>query len=229
MKKAVIITCVGIVLAYWGVSLGRSLAPSTNGLVSIHSAAEEDIRFTPAPKPRDPSSVKPEPSAGTANPVAPAVTAPKIVNFEFQAELDAYVVLKSIVLPTEEQKQERSRLLANGRLLSALGARLVKQPLLDLSEQDVAVDILLDALKDGDSVAAEAALKTVVEDQQVEDLALDRPIREQLAGVKAEVLYQWAAMAPSSASSLAALLPGPTSQKIWQNVLKSHERNLAEQ
>ena len=223
MRKAAIITLIGLVLGYWGISLGRSLASSPNGLVSVHSAAEEDIRFTPPP--RAPSSI-----AADAIPMAGSQPPPiaRNINFEYQAELDAYTALKAIVLPTEEQKQERSRLLANGRLLSALGARLVKQPLLDLSEQDVAVDILLDALKDGDSRAAEEALKSVVSDSQVEDLALDRPVREQLAGVKAEVLYQWAALSPHMSGDLASLLPGPTSQKIWQNVLTTHQRNLAE-
>lgn len=223
MRKAVIITVIGLILGYWGISLGRSLGSSTNGLVSVHSAAEEDIRFTPPPRQPASKALEAVPLAGSQPPPIA-----RSINFEYQSELDAYTTLKSIILPTEEQKQERSKLLSNGRLLAALGARLVKQPLLDLSEQDVAVDILLDALKDGDSRAAEDALKSVVRDSQVEDLALDRPVREQLAGVKAEVLYQWAALAPHVSGDLASLLPGPTSQKIWQNVLNSHQRNVAE-
>ena len=99
---------------------------------------------------------------------------------------------------------------------------------MELSEQDVAVDILLDALKDGDSRAAEEALREVVKDEQVEDGTLSGGVREQLAGVKAEVLYQWSAMVPSGASELARLLPGPVSQKIWQNVLNMQSQNLAE-
>jgi hypothetical protein len=189
--------------------------------VSIHDAAEEDIRFTPPP--RVPASV---PDQGSIS--VPTAPAPKPVKFEFQTELDDYAILKSIVLPNEEQKAARTQLLTNARLLRAVATRLVRQPLMELSEQDVAVDILLDALKDGDSRAAEEALREVVKDEQVEDGTLSGGVREQLAGVKAEVLYQWSAMVPTGASELARLLPGPVSQKIWQNVLNMQSQNLAE-
>ena len=108
MKKAVFATIVGIILGYWGISLGRSLAPSSLGVVSIHSAAEEDIRFTP--KPRVPASL-PDSSMTIAPPAV------KPTKFEFQQELEAYAVLKSIVLPNEDQKRERAMLLTNGRFL----------------------------------------------------------------------------------------------------------------
>lgn len=221
MRKIVVATGVGLILAYWGISLGRSLASSPSGVVSIHDAAEEDIRFTPPP--RVPASV-PDQGAVQALP-GPAV---KPVKFEFQAELDDYAILKSIVLPNESQKAARTQLLTNDRLLRAIANRLVRQPLMELSDQDVAVDILLDALKDGDSRAAEEALREVVRDEQVEDSTLSGSVREQLAGVKAEVLYQWSAMVPTGASQLAGLLPGPVSHKIWNNVLDMQSRNLAE-
>lgn len=220
MKRIVGVTVVGFILAYWGISLGRSLAPSESSVVSIHNAAEEDIRFTPPP--RVPASL---PDQGSNSPIAPAV---KPVKFEFQAELDSYAILKSIVLPNEEQKAMRTELLTNSRLLKAVALRLTKQPLMDLSDQDVAVDILLDALKDGDSRAAEEALREVVKDEQLEDSTLTSGVREQLAGIKAEVLYQWSAMVPQGANQLASLLPGPVSQRIWQNVLSMQSRNLAE-
>jgi hypothetical protein len=86
----------------------------------------------------------------------------------------------------------------------------------------------LAALKEGDKTAASAALQAVVQDKQIEDTGLERSAREQLAGLKAEILYQWSATQPDMTASIVAWLPGPVSQKIWQNVLRMQQSNQAE-
>ena len=98
----------------------------------------------------------------------------------------------------------------------------------EAGEQNAAIDMLLDALKSGDSEVAVDVLRSVVTDGQVEDESIDRSTRENLAGIKAEVLFQWSALKPAQASELASLLPGPISQKIWQNVVDAQQSNLNE-
>lgn len=151
-----------------------------------------------------------------------------LVPFEFQKELDEYAALKTKVLPSGDEQRSRDRLLKDARFLRSLGARLSKIPMLPLGEQDAALDVLVDALKNGDKAAAEQAISEIVEDRQVEDVKIPGEQREQLAGVKAEVLYHWTAIDSGQAAQVAKLLPGPVSRKIWSNVQEAQQNNLAE-
>ena len=225
MKRGVVVAIVAAVIAWWGISLGRSLAPS-KGQVTVQEVppvpADENAD---AGKEREPQAVAlKEPESKTV--VADTPTSRGA--FEFQAELSTYASIKSKALLDETEKVRRRELVHNGRLLRSVGERLLKAPMLSIGEQAAAIDLLVDGLRNGDTVAAQEALKGIVADGQVEDSSLSRSTREQLAGIKAEELYYWAALTPSVASDVPKLLPGPASRKIWENVQESHSNNLAE-
>lgn len=173
-------------------------------------------------------------AAGVRNGLRAAAVAPAPVRapFEYSRELSDYSALKRKVFLSDEEKVQRAALFGNHRLIAALGDYLNHASGTDVAsvgEQGAALDLLVDALqsKDGNE-AAEAALKSVVLDRQIESNDLDMESRKSLAGVKAEVLYQWTALEPGRAKEIRTWLPGPVSEKIWANVTETQSRNHAE-
>ena len=96
------------------------------------------------------------------------------------------------------------------------------------NDQNVAVDILIEALKNGGSPAAEAAIFDIVKDSQIESASLQLPVREALAAVKAEILYQGSAIRSDLFTNVESILPGAVSKKIWENVLLKQNENAQE-
>lgn len=149
--------------------------------------------------------------------------------FAHQEELDRYRQLKKIVLGSKDDEQERARLKTDTVLLDSF-RDLLKSPSTNektRANQNAALDLLFEALKD-QSTQAKSILEGVIQDAQIESSALSPDVRENLAGIKAEALYQWSAMDPAQVSTLQSWLPGPVSQKIWQNIQERQESNLAE-
>lgn len=159
----------------------------------------------------------------------PLAVAPE-VPFKYQAELESFSRLRAKVFLNENDEAERRRLLNDSSLLRALGLRLTEASLAEsvMASQDAAVDFLIEAMKSGDKVLASEIARAVIEDPQVENASLERSVRENLAGLKAEVLYHWAAQMPDDAAGVERYLPGPVSQKIWSNVSRRHHSNTAE-
>jgi hypothetical protein len=150
------------------------------------------------------------------------------VIFEAQADLSSYAQLKTKVVPNATEKKERERIIHDQRTISSIGKRLLQVPPLALGQQIAAVDLLVEAFKSGDRSASEQAMREIVADKQVEDTKLPAEVREQLAGIKAEVLYNWGALAPEQQNEIARQLPGPASEQIWKNVQDTFASNLAE-
>ncbi len=128
------------------------------------------------------------------------------------------------------EAKEKRGILSQRKVLLELG-RLLQNPSNDpdiMNEQDVAVDLLLEALQEGAVDTASAVLSQVVKDGQIENLSLDANIRGHLAGIKGEILYHWVAIEPQQEAQVSGLLPGPVSRKIWQNVQEVHAANAAE-
>jgi hypothetical protein len=177
--------------------------------------------------------VKPSIRTTTAAPlvavsaVKPAALPPPEKTFRYQSELDVFTKIKSKVFLTDQEKAERDRLTHDASLLRALGLHLTDSGV-GKTSQDAAVDLLIEALKSGDKAMASEVAKAVIEDAQVENATLEQGVRENLAGIKAEVLYHWAAYMPEDAAGIERYLPGPVSQKIWSNVTRRHESNRAE-
>lgn len=188
-------------------------------------------RMVPKAPPREPAAdaTAPKGEAAQAKPAIEKIPPAPAQPFSYQKELEAYGNLHRKVFLTDDEKREKKDLLDQPRFIRALAARLV-EPSLDAevkASQDLAIDLLLDAWKSGDREEAAEAFKTVVQDAQVENQALDQGVRQNLAGLKAEVLYHWTALDPAQVASLAKELPGPVSQRIWNNVQSRQADNLA--
>jgi hypothetical protein len=150
--------------------------------------------------------------------------------FENKVELDSFKILKQKVFLTEEEKEQRKQFVQDRTLLENL-KNLFKYPTVyqDLeAQQNVAVDLLLEAVKSGDAETARRVLKEVIADATIENNQLSQEQRQNLAGVKAEVLYQWSSLEPDRAREMQQSLPGPVSQKIWKNVVTQQDLNRAE-
>ncbi len=150
--------------------------------------------------------------------------------FEYKKEIDLFSDMQKRLFLTEADQAEKRRLLNDTALLRALGLRLTEPSLSEavVQSQDVAVDLLVEALKSGDRETASEVLKSVVEDPQVELPTMERGLREHMAGLKGEILLRWAALAPDQAANIERSLPGPVSRKIWENVRQRHESNRRE-
>ncbi|MGE0528242.1 MAG: hypothetical protein AB7G93_12995 [Bdellovibrionales bacterium] len=149
--------------------------------------------------------------------------------FKFQKDLSRYAAMSSKVFMSEEEKRTRQSLLTNADLLRSLGSRIqvaTANPRI-IGEQSVAVDLLLEALQLGDAQVAAEVLTEVIRDPLVEDARLDQGARANLAGLKGEILYKWSAMVPELTAEFEALLPGPVTRKIWQNVQEIQNQNVA--
>ncbi len=169
----------------------------------------------------------PQPPAVAKAEVASKIDPPK---GPFAKELELYSLLHRKVFLSEGEQSEKADLLKNASLLRAMGERLKKAALEPRAffEQNDAITMVLEALRTGDSEVASEVLGDVVADKQVESTVLDRSSRESLAGVKAQVLFMWSALKPSEASAIARMLPGPVSQRIWNNVIDAQQANLAQ-
>lgn len=198
-----------------------SAVPAKVSVRPLEEGEERPVR-SPSGELATPQSKKSEPSV--PNPVL----ASEPVRFAYQAELMNYADLKTIILPDENQKALRKRLLQNADFLRSVGDRLRQRPMLALMEQAAGIDLLVEALRVGEKSIAKDALMAIVADAQVEDQNLPRPEREQMAGVKAEVLFHWLALQPGSMTEAESALPGPVSRKILENVKHQHQSNLAE-
>ncbi len=236
MKKTPVIIASLIILGGWGISMTRFLSSSSKSADGSANGSADSAKSDPADrsagsKPYPDSAViaaRIPASVPAANSPAPARVEVSPIKFQFQEELNSYAQLKTKVLPSPKEQAAKSALLKNASFLRSLSDRLTKVPMLSIGEQDAALDLLVDALKNGDQATAEGAIADVIADKQVEDTKVAAPVREQMAGIKAELLYHWTAVQPDQASQVGRLLPGPVSQRIWNNVRAAQSNNLAE-
>lgn len=145
-------------------------------------------------------------------------------------DLKKYAHLSEKALLLEPDRLIKRRLLADEGFLRGLELLLKTPPVDEDSRQaqDAALDFVLEALKtDLRSVAVEV-LKAVVGDPAVESQDMPARDRQVLAGLKAEALFHWSAVDPEAGTEIPGLLPGKVSEKIWENVQKQQENNLAE-
>ncbi len=153
----------------------------------------------------------------------------------FEQKLRRYGWLEKKVFPSDDEKLERSALVADADLLKSLG-RLLERPSVTGSPrelmQNYAVDLLMESLSQNSangaaSSATLASLQEVVKNPDIEHNHgwFDEHARKSVAGFKGEILYRWSSAQPDQAQVIAALLPGPLSQKIWANVQLMENEN----
>ncbi|MEZ0391979.1 MAG: hypothetical protein ACAH59_07185 [Pseudobdellovibrionaceae bacterium] len=154
------------------------------------------------------------------------------LNPSLQAELRELQIIKAKPFPTAAEQEKKKSLLKNSEFLRSLGetlrnVHLMQDPQYETSE-NAALDFLMEALQSGDQKTALEVSKQLIQDPQVENDKLPQELREILAGIKGEILYHATSIAPSSLGPIESLLPGPVSQRIWENVQNEQRSNLAE-
>lgn len=173
-----------------------------------------EVSTLPAPLDAPGKTDKPSEAAVLERPTLP-----------FQNELEALSLIDDKVFTSDEEKEEFSRWTTNPDFVSALGERL-KRPAFTLKEkkdQNLALSLVLKA----ERALALKTVESVVKDAQIEDENRPMEDRKQLAGVKAELIYQWTSMNPEDSQMIVGWLPGPVSQKIWLNVKHMQDSNVA--
>ncbi|MBC7370129.1 MAG: hypothetical protein H7326_01100 [Bdellovibrionaceae bacterium] len=156
---------------------------------------------------------------------------PADIPVPFASELAEYRAIRNKVFMSETEKILRKSFLNNTQMLIALGGYLNTPSATTGESEDarnVATDLLLEAVQKENSEVAAKALQEVISDQTIENDEMDADVRKSLAGTKAEVLYYWSAMDAAKSEQMHSWLPGPVSEKIWQNVRQAQNQNLAE-
>lgn len=157
-----------------------------------------------------------------------AVVAPVVkLSPELHSKLNEIARLDRKAFLSESEKVFRANLLKDETFLRDI-ARVLTSHELDQNtkrEQYQAIDALLAAQEIG-SPAASTLLASVVSDAQVENETIAKDVRENLAGIKAEVLYKWTSQDKTARPE--SLLPGPVSRQLWANVQDTQSRNEAE-
>lgn len=146
------------------------------------------------------------------------------------SDLKKYARLSEKALLLEPDKIVKRRLLADEDFLKGLET-LLKTPPVDqesIRAQNTALDFVLEALNTDLRAVAVEVLRNVVADPAVENHSMTAQDRQVLAGIKAEALFNWSAVDTEAAMEIPGLLPGQVSEKIWENVQKQQENNLAE-
>jgi|GEM_PF-4994861 hypothetical protein len=162
-------------------------------------------------------------------PNSTSVPSPVFKDFAHKEDLSrfAHIAQKALLLPADTIA--RTDLLKDENLIRSL-TPLLTTAAQDSSErqlQNSAIDMLLAALQTDSRDVAVGILKDVVANAGVENDAMPQAERQQIAGVKAEVLMALSAD-PKFQEDITSLFPGPVTGKIWNNIQQRQASNLAE-
>ncbi len=150
--------------------------------------------------------------------------------FAHKQELHKYAELGNKALLLEHDRVLKRKLMKDQAFLQSLKPLVLAatHDPVTVELQNAALDFLFEALKGENKAAAVEILKSVVADASIENSTEDMDVRKSLAGVKAEVLFNWSSLDPDANPMIDSSLPGPVSEKIWANVQKQQSNNLAE-
>ena len=151
---------------------------------------------------------------------------------EVKTKLISFQSLQNKSVLTEGEEADLLATLKDGDFLLKVGNLLrsrqaIKDPQFE-SLQSVAIDVIVQALKEGNDQIASDVVWDQIRDPQLEDNSLPLEERKTLAGIKGEILYHATAIRPDLFQDIDMDLPGPASQKIWQNVKGQQMDNLTE-
>jgi hypothetical protein len=147
-----------------------------------------------------------------------------------RAALKSYASLRQRVFLNPADKRQKANLLRDRALLKSLAPLVIASTAASNENgeiQNAALDLLYDALGGSARDTAAGVLAQLVSDTQIENRELAPKDRDNLAGVKAEALYEWVVRDPQAVSRIAGLLPGPVSRELWQTVQNRPERAVA--
>lgn len=143
-------------------------------------------------------------------------------------KLREFSTLKRKVFLDNEEKRRLSELTRDPEFLASLAPIFNINANRDETSLNAAVDVLLDAATKERSETAASVLLGVIADPSIENETVPFKLRESLSGIKAEIMFLWTAATPERANHMEAMLPGPASRRLWENVLNAQERNRSE-
>ena len=135
-------------------------------------------------------------------------------------------LIKAKVFRSETEEITMKAFVRNADNLQSLVSLLTDSVSLQATtaaEHQAAVDILLEAAKGANTKLAVESILTVIGDKQVEDQSSTKTVRELHAGIKAELMYGAAFI---DRQTIQNYVPGPVTQKIWDNVQMAHAENI---
>lgn len=230
-KTFATIMLVGCALGVWiwssqtGSEERKVEGTSQVGQKSEQTVSKADRAVASAPK----TAVSTEVQAGARFQWAP----------QTKAAIEEFANLSEKVFSNSDEQMRRSELLMNPEYVRNIGDYLLKVPREEVQNQiyDQSLEFLVEALKLGSNEAL-TQIERVIADQQVENGKLPLEQRKFLGETKGELLYQYAALNSVSSKGgsagnqteqqIASLIPGPVTQKIWNQVLQALDANFAE-
>lgn len=148
-------------------------------------------------------------------------------------DMNQYQKIKAKVFLTETEKRARLQIISNVVLIQNLKNYLLTPKAAEVGSWDyqqhiLAIDLLIESSVDGHSSEATAAVLSIIEDKQIEDVNLSNLQRQSLAEVKADLLYIWTAKRPDQIQIVDRSIPGPVTATIWANAKVAQEQNRLE-
>ena len=228
-RKRTAILLIVFTVGAWVIS-GKKRSPAAIPSLSSHGRGEAAQNPVPAASSPAPLLKPVTPSAPVAENVPMKGTTSMSRSYEYTEEVEMYARLTAKAFLTPAEEQTLHGLVRDENLLKSLTKVLLEPAWTHerIRQQDAAIEILIAGLRGSSSAAAASALRSVVEDRQIENPYLAAKDREQLAGLKAEVLFLWSSSSPEMASNIRSWLPGPVSIKIWSNVIRMQKANVTE-
>jgi len=207
-----------------GKSSDVTLSKKQTENVSLNLKSEEEVQSI---KQSDESLVDEEVS--TSKVISNSDTKITAFNSLQIQKINEFKDLHSKVLLTKQEKENLKKLISDRQFIIELG---------DIYQQSIASDYfvqphlhaavndyLLQALKNGDHETSLAVIKSIILDKQIEDKNRSISEKQVLAENKAELLFHATALYPEEFNFSSSDLPGPVTQKIYENVKLIHKEN----
>lgn len=228
MQKKHLVTAAIIILIAIAGGIFLRKGPSSS------QATEDPAQFADAEAPEQNSEMIEVPKGNSGIPSGTSMLIPPAAQTTWKPEvkerLSAFQALQMKSVMTPEEEEARLQFLQDAELISQIGltlrSRTAQQDPKAEENQNIAIDILIEALKEGNEQAATDAIWDQIRDGQVEDANVPLKERKVFAGIKGEILYHATALRPDTFQDVEMDLPGPVSQKIWKNVQAQHQSNL---
>lgn len=187
--------------------------------------AEDRVSVTPETQP---NRVKQRISAISENPLLARTPASAFkLSPEIKNKLRTFSKVSKKIFHSDADQLRLRNTVADENLLRSFSELLTTDAQNDLEfaqAQNSAIEILLLADSQGSAVARQV-LREIIQDAQIENDQVDIAQKTALAEIKADILYQWSSQNINAETEIPGLLPGPRSQKIWNNILET-QKNL---
>lgn len=120
---------------------------------------------------------------------------------------------------------EHQKLILNNESILQWAAQAIHDPNLSVKSRNQSLALLLDGLAMNSPYIHDILSQTVA-DKSIEYSTLPISERQLMAEFKAEILFSWSSSQPEQMTFISSLLPGPVSQKIWENILNEQSKNI---